>query len=132
MRRLATANRNEPTHPERILWSLLRKSQLGGLKFRRQIVIGPYIADFCCPSRGLVVEIDGESHVGRARQDDLRTREIESLGYGVLRVTNDDVLRDLDAVGLAILKAAGVDIGAPSADSAPHPPPSPLPQREGE
>jgi very-short-patch-repair endonuclease len=124
--------RHVPTQPERILWSLLRKSQLGGLKFRRQAVIGPYIVDFCCPLQHLVVEVDGVSHVGRASADTQRTRLIESCGYRVLRFTNDDVIANLEGVGLAILRAAGVDVGAPMAAAALDPPPCPLPFREGE
>jgi very-short-patch-repair endonuclease len=107
MRRLAADNRREPTQPERILWSLLRKSQLGDMKFRRQSVIGPYIVDFLCPELKLIVEVDGESHIGRAVDDSARTAFLESKGFRVMRVTNNDVLGDLEAVGMAILLAAG-------------------------
>ncbi len=100
--------RHTPTEPERRLWQLLRKSQLGGLKFRRQAVIGPYIVDFCCPRQKLVVEVDGESHVGRGDVDEARTGHLNRLGYRIMRVTNDDVLRDMEAVGLAILEAARI------------------------
>src|SRR5262245_25177055 len=132
IRQLAAKNCLQPTHPERTLWSLLRKSQLGGLKFRRQAVIGPYIVDFCCPLLKLIVEVDGLSHVGRASADARRAQILQAHGYRVLRVTNDDVLKDVEAVGLAILREAGIDAGAPTLRSAPHPPPSPLPHREGE
>jgi len=105
LRARAAEMRNLPTQPERILWQLLRKSQLDGLKFRRQAVIGKYIVDFCCPAHKLIVEVDGESHVGRADTDEARTRSLKKLGYRVMRVTNDDVLQDLEAVGNAILQA---------------------------
>ena len=131
MRHLAAQNRRKPTEPERMLWSLMRKSQLGGLKFRRQTVIGRHIVDFCCPSRKLIIEVDGESHIGRGDEDAERTRFLESQGYRVMRVTNDDVLKDLEAVGLAILHASGVDVGAPVANVAASPPPGPLPQGRG-
>jgi very-short-patch-repair endonuclease len=131
MRARAADNRHQPTQPERILWSMLRRSQLGTLKFRRQTVIGLFIVDFCCPQHKLIVEVDGESHIGRAIEDEVRTAFLEKQGYRVVRVTNDDVLCDLEAVGLAILRAAGVDIGARQSNT-PHPPPSPLPEREGE
>ncbi len=104
--------RHTPTEPERRLWQLLRKSQLGGLKFRRQAVIGPYIVDFYCPRQKLVVEVDGESHVGRGHVDAARTGHLKRLGYQIMRVTNDDVLRDLEAVGLAILEAARISNGS--------------------
>ena len=99
--------RHDMTHPERVLWSLLRNRRLGGLKFRRQVVIDRYVVDFICKERKLIVEVDGESHVGRATEDARRTGDLEGKGLQVLRVTNDDVLNDLEAVGMAILRAAG-------------------------
>ena len=108
LRSRAAEMRHTPTEPERRLWQLLRNSQLGGLKFRRQAVIGPYIVDFCCPRRKLVVEVDGESHVGRGHVDAARTGHLKTLGYRIMRVTNDDVLSDVDSVGIAILEAARV------------------------
>jgi very-short-patch-repair endonuclease len=117
MRMLASKLRRGRSHPERVLWYALRKSQLGGLKFRRQAVIGSYVVDFLCPSHNLVVEVDGESHVGRDEADASRTKFLEREGFRVVRVTNDDVLRDLDAVALHILRAAG-------APPTPQPPPS--------
>ncbi len=78
------------------------------MKFRRQTVIGQYIVDFCCPAHKLIVEVDGESHVGRGNADEARSRLLEQRGYRVLRVANDDGLRDLEAVGLAILEAARI------------------------
>jgi len=117
MAQRAAKLRREMTHPERALWQILRCKNLGGLKFRRQAVIGNYVVDFFCPTIGLVVEINGESHVGCAKEDAQRTAFLESKGYQVVRVTNDDVLRDLDAVGLMILQHAG-------ASPTPQPPPS--------
>jgi len=108
MRKRAAQMRKLPTQPERQLWQLLRKSQLDGLKFRRQAVIGQFIVDFCCPAHKLIVEVDGESHVGRGEADEARTDHLKRLGYRIMRVTNDDVLRDLEAVGLAILEAARI------------------------
>ncbi len=108
LRSRAAGMRHTPTEPERRLWQLLRKSQLGGLKFRRQAVIGPYIVDFYCPRQKLVVEVDGESHVGRGDVDDARTGHLKRLGYRIMRVTNDDVLSDVDSVGVAILEAARI------------------------
>ena len=108
LRSRAAELRHTPTEPERRLWQLLRRSQLGGLKFRRQAVIEPYIVDFYCPRQKLVVEVDGESHVGRGDVDAVRTGHLKRLGYRIMRVTNDDVLGDIEAVGLAILEAARI------------------------
>jgi very-short-patch-repair endonuclease len=101
--------RKETTVPERILWGLLRDGQLGGLKFRRQHPIGPFLADFFCHEAALIVELDGMSHDGRAEADARRTRSLEGQGLRVLRIGNDDVLKDRAAVALAILRAAGID-----------------------
>ena len=100
--------RRESTFPERLLWSRLRKKQLGGLKFRRQQPVGRFIVDFCCPSRKLVVELDGLSHVGRGQYDEDRSAELETLGFRVIRITNDDVVRDIDAVIEMIARDAEV------------------------
>ena len=64
--------RRNMTFPERKLWSLLRSRRLSGLKFRRQHTIGPYIADFACEARRLVVELDGASHDGQFERDSVR------------------------------------------------------------
>jgi very-short-patch-repair endonuclease len=102
--------RHDATSPERALWGLIRDRPLQGLKFRRQHAIGPYVADFYCHEASLVVELDGMSHDGRAEADAQRTRYLESLGLRVVRISNDDVLRDREAVAIAILRAAGVDV----------------------
>src|SRR5262245_26351469 len=99
--------RRDSTIPERILWGLLRGGRLGGLKFRRQHPLGPFIADFYCHEHKLVVELDGMSHDGRAEADRRRESYLRYHGLTVLRVGNDDVLRDSEAVAIAILTAAG-------------------------
>jgi very-short-patch-repair endonuclease len=87
--------RREATPPERALWACLKSDQLFGAKFRRQAVIGPYIADFACRSPvKIVVELDGETHGVQAEYDAKRTRYLESRGYRVLRFSNRDVLRN--------------------------------------
>ncbi len=98
------------TIPEAMLWNILKRSQLGGLKFRKQAVIGKYVVDFYCPQARLIVEVDGESHVGRAFADELRQNDLEDLGMTVFRVTNDDVLKSLDAVAEGILRAAEANL----------------------
>jgi very-short-patch-repair endonuclease len=103
--------RRESTSPERILWSILRGGQLAGLKFRRQHPIGPYIADFYCHSASLVVELDGMSHDTTREYDQRRDEYLKRQGLTVLRILNDEVMSDLDAVAMAILAAAGVELG---------------------
>ncbi len=96
--------RREPTEPEARLWRHLSNSQLGGFKFRRQTVIGPFICDFSCSHNGLVIEIDGHTHVA---EDDLhRDTVLNNLGYHVTRFTNADVMGNIDGVLQAILRVA--------------------------
>ena len=116
----ARANRRNPAEPEIRLWSILSGSQLGGFKFRRQAAVGEAIADFLCPQKRLIVEVDGDSHVDLSA-DARRTAKLEALGYHVFRVTNADVKQNLDGVARALLDRLESlpDRGAP------HPNPSP-------
>ena len=109
MTRRARLLRREATFPERLLWSRLRGGRAGGLKFRRQHPFGPYIADFYCAALQLVIEVDGRTHIGRAEADERRTRYLEKRGLRVLRFTNDDVIRDVDAVVATIGRLAGIE-----------------------
>src|SRR2546430_11841996 len=78
---------------ERRIWSLLRDRRLAGLKFRRQHVIGQYVADFVCLSARLVIEIDGETHDAEAQvRDARRAEDIERAGFRVIRFWNQFVL----------------------------------------
>lgn len=92
--------RSDMTGPETRLWAKLRARQLRGLKFRRQHGIGPYIVDFYCPERSLVIEVDGDSHADADQmlKDQLRDRYLESLGLRVIRYFNDDIVKNLDGV----------------------------------
>ncbi len=90
--------RSHITPAEAILWLRLRNRAVSGAKFRRQEVIGPYIADFVCESLKLVIEVDGYSHEGRIDYDINRTRYFEEHGYRVIRFTNEDVRDRLDGV----------------------------------
>jgi len=111
--------RRNPTEPEVRLWRNLSNSQLEGLKFRRQEVIGPYIADFMCPARALIVEVDGDTH--EAGKDRLRDDELAEFGFLVVRVSNLDVMRNVDGVLEVIRLAANGRLSRHS----PHPNPSP-------
>lgn len=92
--------RKEATIPERLLWEKLRNRALSGLKFRRQVGIGPFIVDFYCAEHRLVIEIDGESHFTSEgiAYDAERTAYLESLNNHVLRFTNADVMENINAV----------------------------------
>jgi very-short-patch-repair endonuclease len=93
-----------------MLWNRLRGGQLAGLKFRRQQPIVPYIVDFFCHEVALVVEVDGRSHDDRGQEDARREAFLrDQQRLQVLRVSNDDVLKETEAVLIAILRAAGKD-----------------------
>ena len=103
--------RHSATDAEQLLWHRLRDRQLGGFKFRRQLPIPPYIVDFVCLGRRLIVEIDGGQRADRRRYDDKRTRSLEEKGYRVVRFWNHDVLLQTEAVLEAILEALAVRAG---------------------
>ena len=101
--------RRELTDAEARLWSELRGNRLCGHVFRRQEPLGPYIVDFVCFAKRLVVEVDGEQHgfeVNRAA-DEQRTAWLEARGFHVIRFWNHEVLKETDAVCNAILDALG-------------------------
>jgi very-short-patch-repair endonuclease len=106
--------RQEMSDAEIKLWLAVRDRRLLGHKFRRQATIGPYVVDFLCVERKLIVELDGGQH--SEASDAARTRVLEARGYRVTRFWNHDVLTNLDGV-LAALAAA---LDGPS--------PNPLPQ----
>ncbi len=84
--------RKHPTDAERLLWRHLRLRQLGGYKFRRQQPLGPYIVDFVCLAKRLIVEVDGGQHAEQAEEDAQRTAWLEAQGFRVLRFWNTEVL----------------------------------------
>ncbi len=88
--------RKNPTEWEIRLWQHLSNSQLDGYKFRRQAVIFPFIADFFCPSKGLIVELDGDTHVRTA--DARRDAILAKRGFETLRFWNTDVRDSLEGV----------------------------------
>ena len=100
--------RQTETPPEELLWLALRNGQIGGMKFRRQHPVGPYVADFYCHSAKLVVEVDGMSHEEKIAKDMAKSKYLELQGLRVLRVTNEDVMRDLDAVTREIARLCNV------------------------
>ena len=108
--------RGAMTRHEQVLWAHLRRRQLGGLRFRRQRPIPPFVADFCCLEHRLVVELDGSQHGNEGQQahDVARTEALRQQGYRVLRFSNWDVDRQLAGVLRTIAAACGVDLDEPS------------------
>lgn len=103
-RRTAKKLRENTTGAEDILWRHLRRFEIEGTHFRRQVVIGPYVADFACLARRLIIEVDGAQHGEDAniQRDETRTRWLNSEGYRVLRFWNNDVMTRTEAVLEAI------------------------------
>jgi len=90
--------RKRMTEPELILWSQLRKGQVGGHKFRRQHPVGPYVVDFACLKARLIIEVDGGHHSTQRKDDRERDANLAALGFTVLRIWNDDVRHNLSGV----------------------------------
>jgi very-short-patch-repair endonuclease len=84
--------RNNATDAERLLWRSLRGRQLAGFRFRRQMPIAGYIADFASPDARLVVELDGGQHADRIEYDQRRCEVMADAGYRIVRYWNHDVL----------------------------------------
>ena len=105
------------TDAEMRLWQLLRARNLKDFKFRRQHPLGPYVADFICLDRRLVIEVDGGQHQEQAPYDAKRTSDLEAAGYRVLRFWDNDGLLKTSDVMEAIYQAL---------QAAPHPTPLPV------
>jgi very-short-patch-repair endonuclease len=105
LEQFAWQNRRALTESEARLWSALRGRRLGA-QFRRQVPLaGRYIADFCAPALRLVVEVDGGSHANKQQADRRRDAALAELGYRVVRVTAELVMRDLGAA-VAVVRGA--------------------------
>jgi very-short-patch-repair endonuclease len=90
--------RKNLTPAEKILWEKLRHNRLNGLQFRRQQIINPFIVDFYCHAKALVVEVDGDIHDLQQDYDAERSSYLIARGFRMLRVTNDDVKNNLVSV----------------------------------
>ncbi len=99
LKEYAIRMRKNPTECERLMWQVLRGNRLG-VKFRRQHIIGDYIADFACVSAGIVIEVDGGYHnnAEQKQEDEIRTNFLNERGFKVIRFTNEQVLNNLDYV----------------------------------
>ena len=116
--RWARRLRKESTFAERRLWRQLRARSLSGFKFVRQEPIGPYIVDFVCREKRLVIEVDGGQHADNKR-DAARDRWLADHRYRILRFWNNEVLGNTEGVLETILSAL-------SAERPPHPNPLPV------
>jgi very-short-patch-repair endonuclease len=103
----ARALRREQTIAEKRLWEQLRNRTLEGFKFSRQVPIGPYIADFVCREKRLIVEIDGANHSteDELASDNRRSGFLKSESYNVIRFQNDEIMAGMDEVLTLILQA---------------------------
>ena len=115
----ARDQRQEPTRAETAFWQAVRGRRFAGLKFKRQLAIGPFIADFCCFEHRLIVELDGEPHATDEAQkrDARRDAFLRHEGYRVLRFSNERVLGNLEFVLREIAEHVGL-AGRPSSDPA--------------
>ncbi len=88
------------TDAERLLWSRLRRKQLNNVQFYRQRIIGNYIVDFYCPRSRLIIEVEGGQHYQDegGRRDNVRDDYMKNVGMRVLRVSDREVLQDLNGV----------------------------------
>jgi very-short-patch-repair endonuclease len=97
-RALAREHRKSPTPAEALFWEHVRAKRLDGLTFRRQQVVHGFIADFACDALKLIVELDGSVHAAQRDSDADRDRVLGSMGFRVLRFSNDEVLNDIGLV----------------------------------
>jgi very-short-patch-repair endonuclease len=100
--------RSAQTDAEHLLWSRLRGHRLMDLKFRRQQPVGPYVVDFFCSEKKLIVELDGGQHQDRATHDESRDAWLKAEGYIVLRYWNNELMSNLEGVLEDICRCTGV------------------------
>jgi very-short-patch-repair endonuclease len=110
--------RANPTEAEKRLWSIVRAKRFAGYKFKRQLVIYPYIVDFACLAERLIVEADGSQHADN-RDDARRDAFLRGQGFRVLRFWNNAVLGDCEAVAAAIYGHLTVPLPSPPAAALP-------------
>lgn len=104
LKQLSRNLRNNSTLSEVLLWNELKTRKMFGYQFMRQKPIEKYIVDFYCSKLKLVIEIDGDSHIGRENKDKERQNEIERLGIAFLRFDDLEVKKNMDGVLMTIKK----------------------------
>jgi very-short-patch-repair endonuclease len=113
--------RNNATDAERKLWRAISHRQLNGVRFNRQVPIGPFICDFVARTPKLIIEVDGGQHAIGADADARRTRFLQDRGYRVIRFWNNEVLENIEGVVEVIFQALS-NSPSPSALRASSPP----------
>lgn len=98
MKEYARELRRNQTDTEIKLWSVLRNKKFHGFKFRRQHCIPPYVVDFVCLEKKLIIELDGSQHQLEAEYDMSRTKFLKSKGFKVIRFWNNEALQNLQGV----------------------------------
>ena len=98
----ARALRRNLTDAERSIWQIVRSCQIDGHRFRRQVPLGRYIADYVCHDARLIIEVDGGQHDRSSPQEVERSRFLQDQGYRILRFWNNEVLSNLDGVHATI------------------------------
>lgn len=91
--------RQNQTDTESILWHYLRNRGLNNIKFRRQVPIGKYIADFVCMEKKLIIELDGSQHLENKNieYDENRTKYLTELGYKIIRIYNNAISKNVNS-----------------------------------
>jgi very-short-patch-repair endonuclease len=98
LRKFARELRKAGNLSEVLLWQQIKGKQLLGLDFDRQFIIGNYIVDFFCPSKRVVIEIDGYSHIDKGDYDDRRDKYLKNLGLNIIHLLDSDIKNNLDGV----------------------------------
>jgi len=101
----ARSLRSDMTLAEHKLWQVLRGRQVESCRFRRQHPVGPYVADFACIERMLIIELDGGQHQEQKEYDERRTEFLQQQGWRVLRFWNNDVMGNLEGVVAKVVNA---------------------------
>ena len=105
IRRRSRSIRRDLTQAEEMLWERLQDRQMEGIKVKYQHPIGPFMADFCCSRRSLMIDIDGDEHDLEPEREKSRLELLEAYGYRVVRFHQNQVLGDLEGVVEAIQEA---------------------------
>jgi len=98
--------RKKKTQSEVKMWSILRNKRFLNYKFYRQFPVGPYVADFCCRSRKLIIEVDGGGHNTQEQRvrDAYRSKYLIKCGYRIMRVWSNELINNADGVMEGVLR----------------------------
>lgn len=108
------ALRHNLTDAEKFLWQRMRNRELSGFKFRRQHPIGPYIVDFVCIEKRIIIEVDGGQHAENTELDTQRSKYLQERGNRILRFWDNEVLKEGTTVLDVILSSLAKDAPSPT------------------